>query len=361
MPLKRREACNVYRRKPIMMQQIFLRKSFLTFSLMLILGVLCFAGHHAAAATIKLATLAPKGSSWMNSFTAMEKELAAKTDGALKIRFYPNGVQGDELDVVRKMRAGLLHAGAMTATGLSEIHKEVLILQLPRMFKTYEELDYVRDALREELSQAFADAGYILLGWGDIGYYYMFSNQPIDSLAVLRSPSVRMWARSTDRIGLQFTQNAGIANVPQEVSQVLSALYSGQVNAVTTSPYACVALQWYPKLKYMTDLPVNIGVGATVITKETFDQLSSEQQQILRETSAKHHAELIQKIRKDNATAIEALKKKAGIEMVEFDDASQEELDKIAEETHNALVGEIYPQALLNQINALLREHRESQ
>ncbi len=341
-----------------MMQQIFPRKGVLTLSLLLMLGVLCFAGQQAAADAIKLATLAPKGSSWMNSFTAMEKELAAKTDGALKIRFYPNGVQGDELDVIRKMRAGLLHAGAMTATGLGEIHKEVLILQLPRMFKTYAELDYVRDALRAELDLAFAAAGYILLGWGDIGYYYMFSSQPIDTLTALRAPSVKMWARSSDRIGLEFTKTAGIVNVPKEVSQVLSALYSGQVNAVTTSPYACIALQWYPKLKYMTALPVNIGVGATVITKEKFDQLSPEQQQILRETSAKHHAELIQKIRNDNATAIEALQKKAGIKIVEFDDAAREELDKIAEETHNALVDEIYSQTLLDKINALLREYR---
>ncbi len=339
------------------MKQILPRKGLLTLALLLILGIV----QHVAAETIKLATLAPKGSSWMNSFTAMEKELATKTDGAIKIRFYPNGVQGDELDVIRKMRAGLLHAGAMTATGLGEIHKEVLILQLPRMFKTYEELDYVRDALREEFDQAFADNGYILLGWGDIGYYYMFSNQPIDTLETLRSPNVKMWARSSDRIGLEFTKQADVANVPKEVSQVLSALHSGQVNAVTTSPYACVALQWYPKLKYMTNLPVNIGVGATLITKETFDRLSSEQQQMLRKTAAKHHAELILKIRKDNAAAIEALQKKAGIKMVEFEPAAQEELDKIASETHNALVGEIYSQALLAQINALLREYRESQ
>lgn len=339
------------------MKQILPRKGLLTLAILLILGV----AQHAAAETIKLATLAPKGSSWMNSFTAMEKELATKTDGAIKIRFYPNGIQGDELDVIRKMRAGLLHAGAMTATGLGEIHKEVLILQLPRMFKTYEELDYVRDALREEFDRAFADNGYILLGWGDIGYYYMFSNQPIDTLETLRSPNVKMWARSSDRIGLEFTKQADVANVPKEVTQVLSALHSGQVNAVTTSPYACVALQWYPKLKYMTNLPVNIGVGATLITKETFDRMSSEQQQMLRKTAAKHHAELILKIRKDNAAAIEALQKKAGIKMVEFEPAAREELDKIASETHNALVGEIYSQALLAQINALLREYRESQ
>ena len=210
----------------------------------------------------------------MNNFDAMARELRSKTDGDLRIRFYPNGVQGDEIDVVRKMRAGLLHAGAMTATGLGEIQKEVLIFQLPRMFKTYEELDYVRDYLYEDLYKTFMDAGYVLLGMGDIGFYYIFSNQPIRNIADLQSPSVKMWVRTTDKIGLEFYKKAGVATVPGEVTQVLGSLFSGRLNAVAVSPYVTVALQWYDNFKYMTDLPVSVGVGATVMTKEKFDQLS---------------------------------------------------------------------------------------
>ena len=103
----------------------------LTGVFLLIFGMLCLPITHLAADSIKFATLAPKGSTWMNNFEAMGKEIRAKTDSELQLRIYPNGVQGDELDVIRKMRAGLLHAGAMTATGLGEIQKEVLIFQLP--------------------------------------------------------------------------------------------------------------------------------------------------------------------------------------------------------------------------------------
>ena len=327
---------------------------------LLIFGMLCLPITHLAADSIKFATLAPKGSTWMNNFEAMGKEIRAKTDGELLLRFYPNGVQGDELDVIRKMRAGLIHAGAMTATGLGEIQKEVLIFQLPRMFKTYEELDYVRNYLREDLDKAFMDAGYVLIGMGDIGFYYIFSNQPITTIADLQSPTVKMWARTSDKIALEFYKKADIATVPREVTQVLPSLYSGQINAVTASPYVTVALQWHDKFKYMTDLPVSVGVGATVITKEKFDQLAPEQQKILREVGDKYQSTLIEQIRKDNKRAIEALQKKAGIESVEFEDASREAWDAIAIETHKALVGEIYSQAFLNKINALLEEYRKS-
>ena len=326
---------------------------------LLILGILCLPMVTLAAESIKFATLAPKGSTWMNNFDAMAREIRSKTDGELRIRFYPNGVQGDEIDVVRKMRAGLLHAGAMTATGLGEIQKEVLIFQLPRMFKTYAELDYVRDYLYEDLDKAFMDAGYVLLGMGDLGHYYIFSNQPIRTIADLQSSSVKMWVRTTDKIGLEFYKNAGVATVPGEVTQVMASLYSGRINAVAVSPYVTVALQWYDKFKYMTNLPVSVGVGATVMTKEKFDQLSPNQQKMLREIAKAYQSELIQSIRKDNDRSLEALQKKAGIEVVEFEEDSEKAWDTIAVETHNALVGEIYSQAFLDKINALLQEYRK--
>ena len=326
---------------------------------LLILGMLCLPVAHLDAESIKFATLAPKGSTWMNNFEAMGKEIRSKTDSELRLRIYPNGVQGDELDVIRKMRAGLIHAGAMTATGLGEIQEEVLIFQLPRMFRTYEELDYVRDYLHADLDKAFMDAGYVLLGMGDIGFYYIFSNQPIRTIADLQSPNVKMWVRTTDKIGLEFFKNAEIATVPREVTQVLSSLYSGHLNTLTASPYVTVALQWHDKFKYMTNLPVSVGVGATVITKEKFDELSPDQQKVLREVADAHQDDLIQDIRRDNDRALEALQKKAGIEVVEFEDDSVKAWDAIAAETHKALVGEIYSQEFLDKINALLEEYRK--
>ena len=164
--------------------------------IILILGMLCLPATLLAVESIKFATLAPKGSTWMNNFDAMGKEILKKTDGQIKFQFFANGIQGDELDVIRKMRTGLIHAGAMTATGLGEINEEVLIFQLPRLFKNYEELDYVRDFLHEDLDRVFKEKGYVLIGMGDLGFYYIFSNQPIRTIADLQSPNVKMWVRN---------------------------------------------------------------------------------------------------------------------------------------------------------------------
>ena len=321
-------------------------------------GILCLPATLLAVEAIKFATYAPKGSTWMNNFDAMAKEISKNTDGQIKFQFFANGIQGDELDVIRKMRTGLIHAGAMTATGLGEINEEVLIFQLPRLFKNYEELDYVRDYLLEDLDKVFLEKGYILIGMGDIGFYYIFSNQPIKTIADLQSPSVKMWVRTSDKIGIEFFKRANIATVPREVNQVLQALHSGQLNTITASPYVTIALQWHDKFKYMTKLPVNAGVGAIVITKEKFDQFTPDQQKALREAGKKYMKLLIQDIRKDNDRAVEALTQKAGIKVVEFEDDATKTWDTIATDTHQALIGDIYSQEFLDKINGLLKDYR---
>ena len=314
----------------------------------------------AKSETIKLATLAPKNSSWMKIFYAMGREIKEKSGGKLKIRFFPDGVQGDEIDVVRKMRAGLIHAGAMTDVGLGEIYQPTLIFQTMRLFNNYAELDYVRDRLRDGLDKAFEEAGYILLGWGDIGYYYFFSNHPIKSIADLRKSNVKVWVRAGDPVAEHFYKTVKFVGVPLSVPQVLLSLQTGQINALVSSPLAAIALQWYPKLKYMTDMPIGIGVGATLITREKYDQLSSKEQQILRETAQKYHHELIWRIREDNAKSIEALKK-FGLRIVNVSDADREEWDRRLAQMRDELAGSIYPQDLLEQVNALLEAYRSKQ
>ena len=60
------------------------------------------------AAEIKVAIVAPEGSTWSNVVKEWNEELKAKTNGQLSFKIYAGGVQGDERDVVRKMKIGQL-------------------------------------------------------------------------------------------------------------------------------------------------------------------------------------------------------------------------------------------------------------
>ena len=128
--------------------------------------------------TLRIASLAPAGSSWMKVLNAWNKTLQEKTNGRLKIRFYPGGSQGDERDFVRKMRVGQLDGGVVTMTGMSMVVRAMIVLVLPGFLDTYEELDRVRAKMAPQFEAMFEKEGFKLVAWGDAGKNRLFSAKP---------------------------------------------------------------------------------------------------------------------------------------------------------------------------------------
>ncbi|HEX9910765.1 MAG TPA: TRAP transporter substrate-binding protein DctP, partial [Desulfatiglandales bacterium] len=71
--------------------------------------------------TIKFATVAPEGSTWMNTMKELDKTIREKTQGQIAFRVYAGGVAGDELDALRKIRIGQLHSAAFSGVGFGQI------------------------------------------------------------------------------------------------------------------------------------------------------------------------------------------------------------------------------------------------
>jgi len=305
--------------------------------------------------TIKLATLAPSGSTWMNIMQEMVKELHDKSDGKIRFKIYPGGVLGDERDMVRRMKIGQLHCAAMTTIGISIIQKEALVFQLPLIFQSYEELDYVRDSLLSTMDEAFEEKGFVLLGWGDVGPVHMFSKDPIQTKEDLRKS--KLWGWVDDQIAMTLCREGGISPVPLSPSEVLPSLQTGIVNAAPSTPLVCVALQWFSKFKFMTDLTMSIAIGATVMTKKQFDRLDASTQSLLRDVAKRYHQKLTQRIREDNAESIETLKKN-GIRIVPATESAIKEWEEVALSVRKKLIGEIYSQELLDEVTRLVEEFR---
>src|SRR3990170_292089 len=120
--------------------------------------VLVLAGN-AQAQPMKMATLAPKGSAWHLILQEMGEKWKTASGGRVTLTLYPGGVAGDDEDVVRKMRLGTLNGGLLTSIGLGDIDRNVLALQVPMMYQSFEELDYVREQMSPNLEKIFEQKG----------------------------------------------------------------------------------------------------------------------------------------------------------------------------------------------------------
>jgi TRAP-type C4-dicarboxylate transport system substrate-binding protein len=136
---------------------------------LLALGLVCFGSPALAKHKLRIATLAPKSSSWGKVFRAWEKAIAQKSNNELELEVYYNAVQGNEDNMVGKMKTGQLDGAALTSVGLSQIHKDVLVQQLPGVVDSWDLLDKVRKAIGPDLDKKLEQAGFQVVGWGDIG------------------------------------------------------------------------------------------------------------------------------------------------------------------------------------------------
>jgi TRAP-type C4-dicarboxylate transport system substrate-binding protein len=266
------------------------RRIFVTFLLALAVTFLPHAptgAQEAQTRTITFATLAPPGSLLMRGLEAWNREIRRRTDRSLQLRFYSGGVQGDEPEVIRKIRSGRLDAGGVTSTGLAQIHRPALIFQLPGTFRRYEQVEAARDALAPEIEQGMIGQGFRMLGWADVGQAHLFSTRPIHTPADLAP--CRFWTRTDDIILPQLFQVVRSNPVALSVPEVLGGLQTRRIDTFLAPPAVAVALQWSAHATHMMEPAVAILVGGSVISERTFQSLTPEQRDILVETGRQFH------------------------------------------------------------------------
>jgi TRAP-type transport system periplasmic protein len=301
--------------------------------------------------TLRIATVAPEGSSWMKVFKAWDASLRKATDGQVRLRFYAGGSQGDERDFVRKMRAGQMDGAAVTTTGLGIVVRSVLALTAPGLITEYAQMDRVRDALAPDLDREFEAEGYKLLGWGDVGKTRIFSTEKFAKPSDLKN--LRPWAWKDDAIFTEVLNVIGATPVRLGLPEVYPALQTRMVDTVPGSAIAAVSLQWFTKLNYVTKQNSGILVGATMLKKSSFDGLSPAHQAALLQTSKKAHAALAKRIRRDDDEAYRTMLAR-GVREVDTD-PHRKEWDRVATEARRRLTGRVFSAELISRVEAVLR------
>jgi len=325
------------------------------FATLLAAAVLATAGDRKP---VRLATLAPQGSSSHQILLAMGEKWREGPDGGVKIIVNAGGLLGGESDVVSKMRAGQVHAGLLTSIGLGEIARSVLALSsIPMLFRDLDEVSYVRGKLRTSLEKRLADKGFVALFWADVGWVKYFSKTPVVHPDDLKKVKLFAWTGSTAQIDLM--KSLGLNPVPLEPNDILPSLRTGLIDAVTTAPYYAQVLQYYDPAPHMLDLNWAPLVGALVITKKTWDGMPPELQKAMTEAAEKAGDELTVRNRKESDEAVEAMKKR-GLNVHAVTPAIEAEWRAWVETVYPKLRGMDIPAELFDEVKMVVEEYRKT-
>jgi TRAP-type C4-dicarboxylate transport system substrate-binding protein len=241
-----------------------------------------------------------------------------------------------------------MDAAGVTSTGLGIIVRPVLVLSSPGLIETYEELERVRTKLTPKFEDMFREAGFELLAWADAGQGRLMSTKPILRPSDLRS--ARPWVWKDDPIFAEFLKVVGANGVRLGVPEVYGALQTKMVDVVPNSALGAVALQWYTKLNYMSKDTFGIIMGASIVKKEKFDQLTPADQAVFKDTAARAGKALDRVVRRDDAKAFQVLLDR-GMQIVDSG-PYLEEWEKAAAETRERLTGRVFSKSLLQEAEA---------
>ncbi len=304
---------------------------------------------------IKMATLAPEGSSWMKTLNLLNTEVMKKTENRVQFRIYPGGVLGDEMDMLRKMKIGQIQGAALTTGGLSVLFKEIDVLQIPFLFQKYEEVDAVLKKMDSFFRKGFEDNGYVLLGWSEAGFIYLMSTLPIFSVTDLKKGKVWVWEESP--MSKAIFDEAGVNAIPLTVPDVLVGLQTGLVNVVYAPPTGAISLQWFTKVKYLTDVPLVYLAGAIVVRKDTFKQIPQSYQSLIIEMSQQHLDQLKVVTRNENREAIKVMAKH-GVQIVTPSKDQIDEYKRLSNKAMKNVSGQTFSQKTFDEVTSLLESDR---
>lgn len=312
-----------------------------------------------AATQIKIATLAPQNSQWATDFAAGADEIKARTDGRVSLKFYWGGAQGAEAKILQKMKIGQLHGGTFSPTDFQNQFPDLNLYGLPFVFESEDEVDYVRQHMDRELTQAFDDLGYVTFGFASGGFAIVLSNDPVRSHDDLKGKKI--WLPEGDLISFEAMKALQLTPYPSSLTNVLTGLQTGLIDIVAIPPAVAVALQWHTKVRYVTEVPVLYVMGFMAVQKRAFAKLDAGDQAVVREVMSKVYADVNARSRQEYINGVEALVS-VGLEKVDPLPGEFEKMREVTVETNRRMAQNgMFSVELLDRMQSLIDEFRSNQ
>lgn len=304
------------------------------------------------AARIKVGVLAPEGTNWAKHMKDMGKEIKKKTDGKINFKFYFGGAQGDEVDVLRKVRINQLQGGIFTGKTLGDIYGDVRVVEIPFVFGDDRSKAWgTVEKLTPFFNKGLGKAGFHNLGFFEIGMVYFVSQKNSENLSSLNG--VKIWSWEGDRIVEAMIEKMNLISVPLPLPDVLSSLSTGIIEAAYAPPMPIVALQWSTKVKYLVDFPIAFSVGSFLIDDKTWKKISPENQKIITEVSNKYMKLVNESNVADNKAALQAIQSN-GVKFLKFPKADEDKAKTLKQEIMTKLKGKLFTEEAINKIKEVI-------
>ncbi len=326
------------------------------FTTLLCLGLALPLASHAATGALRIASLVPKNSLYHQQLLELGEAWRTAQGGGAKFVVFTDGSQGGEAELARRMRIGQLQGALLSVVGLREIEPSISALQsLPLLFKSWDEVDYVREKMRPAMEKKFLDKGFVVLGWGDAGWVRFFSKTAAFRPDDFKGMKFFAWGSEPEQQAIM--KSLGYTPVPLETADILPAIQTGMISVVPSTPYFALASQIYETAPHMLEINWAPIVGALVVTRKSWDEMAPAAQTVLRAAGEKAGTAMRSQARKEVDEAVAAMKKR-GLVVNRPTPEQLREWQELADKLYPRIRGTMVPAETFDEVFSHLKAYR---
>jgi TRAP-type C4-dicarboxylate transport system substrate-binding protein len=306
------------------------------------------ASSQTGAVQLRIGSLIHKNSLYHQQLLELGEAWRAAQGAGARFVVFTDGSQGGEAELARRMRIGQLQGALLSVVGLREIEPSISALQnLPLLFKSWEEVDFVREKMRAAMEARFLDKGFVVLGWGDAGWVRFFSKTPAFRPDDFKGMKFFAWGSEPEQQAIM--KSLGYTPVPLETGDILPSIQTGMINVVPSTPYFALASQVFNTAPNMLEINWAPIVGALVVTKRAWDAMSPPAQAALRSAGDKTGVEMRRRARAEVDEAVEAMKKR-GLVVNRPNAEHMREWNELAEKLYPRIRGTMVPADTFDEV-----------
>jgi TRAP-type C4-dicarboxylate transport system substrate-binding protein len=324
------------------------------FIVLAVLMVMVLAGQ-LQGLTIKIGTVAPMRSPWIKELRRLGVEWSKITNNTVKIQIYAGGIAGGEDDMVRKIRLGSLGGGVFTNIGINNIYPDSNVLNIPFLFNSDEELDYVLAKLKPGFEQEIEKRGFKVIAYTKAGWVYFFTKKPIAYPEDIKP--YKMCFSTGSRAWEEAWKKSGYRVIPTELKDMMMSLQSGMVEAFYLHPLIAGSGQYFALAPNMCPLKITPLVGGVVFSKQIWNRVPDQYKEKMMAVVQEMIDRLYQETRQLEEEAIQEMKKH-GLVINPVPPDALAKWRAVSDKGLDSLIGKAFSKEVYDRMMQLLTEFR---
>ena len=295
-----------------------MKKQLTAIAALLLVSSMSFAAEYNAR-TIKFAATSPKGTPPAIGMEMFAEKVAERSGGKIKVRTFPNGVLGGDVQVLSSLQGGVIEMMTWNAGLMLNHVTDFGILDVPFLYTDTAKVDAMLDGeVGKMLTDQLPQQNLVGLAFWELGVRNLTNNKrPVTKLEDIAGLKVRA---QQSPLFLDVWSALGANPTPLPFTEVHTALETGTVDGQENPAALILASKFNEVQKYLSLTRHNYNPQIVLIGKGFWDKLNDDEKKLLTDVAMEVRLEQRRISREADSKAIAELEA-AGMQVNELPEA----------------------------------------